>query len=752
MTSILVHSAGPGVSLQDAGRHGFLRFGVTHAGPMDPSSHALANIAVGNDRTATAIEVSLGGLEVSTTSAALDVAVVGLGFTVTRDGKRLDQPCRLTLKTGERLKIAAGETGSWCYVAVAAGFDLPKVLGSHATHTRSGFGGINGRCLMEGDRIGTIDARSFCLSEGKLVAPWLARANDAIRVLPGPQRDYFDEDQYDAFLNGPWEIGARSDRMGIFITGTRLRHSQGYDIVSDGVIMGSIQVPGDGLPIVLMADSQSTGGYPKIATVIGADLGGLAQSRPGDKITFSSVSHDDALRARELSEANLAAPIEVEPFLRTEFSLGFVSAIDWTDNSDGALALAGATDEELHKQGELTDRERLSVLFDDGSCSVTEFGVLTVAEGRVYGQNVLAITHSRGSAEISAADVDVLLTVREHACLNGAPLVSFYSDRVIDTWNPGQPSSAFAKLVGQRANTENLEIALVSGRSMGASAILASLADVVLTSGPAPGLSLASSELTRRITNEIVSSEELARAEDVSSAHFSDDVSAILGVRRLLSFFSKSDEAGFSDPLERSAPCLDHIRAGGPYDIIEIVKSVADYGEVFEFKTCATSGILTAIAKMGGTPSAIIANQPQVNGGLVSVADLEKSADFLRFCERRQLPLVRFVHVAGILHRDGGGGGRAIAAYVQLMRAAAHLKTPQIIVITGQASGLAGVAMGAVPMDGSRGFQWAETAGAKRHYQAGGVTAGYGSFELITPRETRAKIIDALRSLAKAGK
>ncbi len=148
-----------------------------------------------------------------------------------------------------------------------------------ATHTRSGLGGLDGRGLRAGDRLGVSEARAGDGAPQRLLAPWLDRDPSRIRVVLGPQDDYFAEDQVAAFLAGPWTVSPRGDRMACFLDGTPLTHAKGHDIVSDGVAMGAIQVPGNGLPIILMADRQSTGGYPKIATVIGPDLGRLAQAQ-----------------------------------------------------------------------------------------------------------------------------------------------------------------------------------------------------------------------------------------------------------------------------------------------------------------------------------------------------------------------------------------------------------------------------------------------------------------------------------------
>ena len=260
-------SAGPGVTLQDAGRHGYLRFGVTAAGPMDSLAHATANLAVGNQAGATALEVSVGGIEVTAETAPLHVAVAGGEFALSLDGRPLPPAVMLNLDEGAVLKIRAGGKGSWCYLAIAGHFNVPKMLGSHATHTRTGFGGVNGCAIVAGDRLGIARSGSSAPAS-TIVAPWLDRPFDTLRVVLGPQHDYFADDQIAAFLAGPWTVSARGDRMACFLDGPRLTHARGYNIVSDGIALGAIQVPGDGRPIVLMADRQSTGGYLRHGTLL----------------------------------------------------------------------------------------------------------------------------------------------------------------------------------------------------------------------------------------------------------------------------------------------------------------------------------------------------------------------------------------------------------------------------------------------------------------------------------------------------
>ncbi|HEY0291631.1 MAG TPA: biotin-dependent carboxyltransferase family protein [Hansschlegelia sp.] len=335
MSALRVLSAGPGVTAQDGGRRGYLRFGVTAAGPMDLLAHAVANLAVGNRAGAAAIEISLGGVEATAESGPLTVAVAGGAFAVTLDGRPLPPAVRLTLEPGTALKLRAGAAGAWCYLAVAGGFDLPDVLGSSATHTRSGLGGFEGRGLRSGDLLQVAAGHQARQEPSVIVAPPLESRPDVIRVVMGPQDDYFADDQVAAFLAGPWKVSARSDRMATFLDGPTIAHAKGHDIVSDGVAMGAIQIPGDGRPIVLMADRQPTGGYPKIATVIGPDLGRLAQVRAGTAFRFRAISIAEAVAARRDEAALLARGIAFEPVIRRELSSEFLLGLNLIDGVTG---------------------------------------------------------------------------------------------------------------------------------------------------------------------------------------------------------------------------------------------------------------------------------------------------------------------------------------------------------------------------------------------------------------------------------
>jgi len=321
-----VIAAGPGVTLQDGGRWGYLRYGVTAAGPMDPLAFATANRAVGRGHDAPAIEVSLGGVELAVAGGEVSVGVVGGSFRVVAGDREFRSPAIVRLTPHSGLTIRAGAAGAWCYVAVAGDLAVAATLGSVATHMRSGIGGLQGRAFAPGDRIAVTSPQALAPAFGGIAAPWLDRGSGPIRVVLGPQDDYFSDDQIDRFLLGPWTLSSRSDRMAYLLDGTPITHTKGFNIVSDGVAMGAIQIPGSGKPMVLMADRQPTGGYPKIANVIGVDLGRLAQVRPGDRLSFQAVNVEEAVRLRRDEAAALALPIVFEPLARPDLPSEFLLA------------------------------------------------------------------------------------------------------------------------------------------------------------------------------------------------------------------------------------------------------------------------------------------------------------------------------------------------------------------------------------------------------------------------------------------
>jgi biotin-dependent carboxylase-like uncharacterized protein len=301
--------AGPGATIQDGGRFGNLRYGVTPAGPMDWTAFRTANFALGNDDRAAAIEVPASGIEIVCEGAPLWVAFAGGAFVWRRSRMELPKAARLLLEPGETLAARAGDSGSFAYLAVEGGLDTPVAMGSRATHTRSGMGGIEGRMLRADDVLPAAapaqqrDGTSF---EAMIDAPWLTRHSDPFRVVLGPQDDCFTAESLSAFFACAFTLSPAADRMAYRFDGPDIAHARGYDIVSDGVALGAIQIPGDKKPLVLMADRQPTGGYPKLGHVARADIGRLAQMRPGEICRFRAVSVAEARAALLAREDEIA--------------------------------------------------------------------------------------------------------------------------------------------------------------------------------------------------------------------------------------------------------------------------------------------------------------------------------------------------------------------------------------------------------------------------------------------------------------
>ena len=298
MPSLRILRAGPGTTLQDEGRRGWLRFGVTRSGPMDWISHARANILAGNDPGAAAIEVGVGGIELEAEGGAVAIGYAGAPFAVARNATALPSAGRVRLSPGDRLTVKAAALGSWFYLSPSGGVGAEPVLGSLATTLRTGIGPgplAAGDVLMVGPA--TERTELFCAAEPA------AETSIAVRVVPGPQDDYFEQTSLASFFREAYRVSAQCDRMGYRLEGPPLRHAKGFNIVSDAIALGAIQVPGDGLPIVLMADHQPTGGYPKLGHVIRADIGRLAQCRPGSELRFVPVSV-------EVARAELFAALE----------------------------------------------------------------------------------------------------------------------------------------------------------------------------------------------------------------------------------------------------------------------------------------------------------------------------------------------------------------------------------------------------------------------------------------------------------
>jgi antagonist of KipI len=302
-------------SIQDLGRWGFQSRGVPVAGPMDSYSHRLANALAGNVAGAATLEVTLIGPELLFDDERV-VGVAGAQFELTVNGRAVAANAPFAVTAGSRLQFGRRLRGTRAYVAVGGGIGVTPVLGSRATHLASRMGGLDGRSLEAGDRLplgdpGSQVRRHAPAKVGMLRWPGDVRAmpdgHARIRILPGPQSDYFAEDALRALQAAPYAVGQDSDRMGFRLEGAPLRHLHGADIISDATPMGALQVPASGLPILLMADRQTTGGYAKIATVITADLDLAGQLGPGDTISFVVCSLGEAVAALVARERMLLA-------------------------------------------------------------------------------------------------------------------------------------------------------------------------------------------------------------------------------------------------------------------------------------------------------------------------------------------------------------------------------------------------------------------------------------------------------------
>jgi antagonist of KipI len=330
VSHVVVVRPGMLTTVQDNGRWGYQARGVPVAGPMDSVSHRMANALVGNAVGAATLEITLLGPELEFEDDRL-VAVGGADFDLTVDGQPAPMRRPVTVRAGGRLRFGARRRGARAYVAIAGGIAVVPVLGSRATHLISGMGGVDGRALRAGDRLPlgvsagsgpsgrAMDGRAPGRRPGESFgdpAPVVPASSEpvAIRVLPGPQPEYFTPDALDALQSAPYTIGARSDRMAYRLEGPRLSHDsvRGADIISDATPLGVLQVPASGLPILLMADRQTTGGYPKLATVIAADISAAGQLGPGDRLRFVTCTRAEAMAALIAQERALMA-LEARP-------------------------------------------------------------------------------------------------------------------------------------------------------------------------------------------------------------------------------------------------------------------------------------------------------------------------------------------------------------------------------------------------------------------------------------------------------
>ena len=299
MTKLVISSISPASSVQDGGRFGAQRFGLTPSGAMDRLSLAAANCLAGNTLLAPAIEIGPYGAAFKASGGAVRVALSGAPRSADIAGRAVAWDTSITIADGETLKLGIAQDATFSYLAIEGGIKGDPMFGSFSVNARVGLGSPYPRPLQAGDELSIAEAS--VRPERRIDLP--AAVTGPIRVVLGPQSDEFGDGAISLFLDSEWKISATSDRMGYRLEGPVIKHLHGHNIVSDGTVNGSIQVPGNGQPIVLMSDRGTSGGYPKIATVISAEFGRFAQVPAGTAFRFKALGMEEAqAEAREFAE------------------------------------------------------------------------------------------------------------------------------------------------------------------------------------------------------------------------------------------------------------------------------------------------------------------------------------------------------------------------------------------------------------------------------------------------------------------
>jgi 5-oxoprolinase (ATP-hydrolysing) subunit C len=309
MSKLVISAIGPASSVQDAGRFGAQRYGLQPSGAMDRLGLASANCLVGNVLFAPGVEIGPYGAAFTARQGAVRVALSGASRSADISGRAVAWDTSVTIADGQTLKLGLARGGSFSYLAIEGGIAGEPMFGSLAVNARAGLGSPYPRPLQAGDELQVAAASDA--AERRIDPP--AAVTGPIRVVMGPQDDEFG-DGLNLFLQSEWRISATSDRMGYRLEGPVIRHLHGHNIVSDGTVNGSIQVPGNGQPIVLMSDRGTSGGYPKIATVITADFGRFAQIPAGTSFRFKAIGMTEAqAEARKFAELLRTLPDRLHP-------------------------------------------------------------------------------------------------------------------------------------------------------------------------------------------------------------------------------------------------------------------------------------------------------------------------------------------------------------------------------------------------------------------------------------------------------
>ncbi|HSI00057.1 MAG TPA: biotin-dependent carboxyltransferase family protein [Reyranella sp.] len=314
MSAVLkVVRAGLFDTVQDLGRIGSMALGMPTAGAMDRVGLALANALAGNPANTAGLEIGVIGPDLLVEADSVRIALAGplspsLLETEEAPPRPIESDRSHLLKRGQVLRVGMVEGSSTAYLAIAGGLAIPAFMGSLSTYTRAGIGGLDGRKLAAGDGL-ALKLEAAPAGDERKLAGAFDYGSGPIRVIWGPQDDYFSEAGRTTFVTSEYRVSKEADRMGIRFEGPSIEHSKGADIISDGIGPGAIQVPGAGLPIVLLGDRQTVGGYSKIATVASVDLPRLGRLLPGRTVRFAAVTVEEAEAMRREQEARLARAV-----------------------------------------------------------------------------------------------------------------------------------------------------------------------------------------------------------------------------------------------------------------------------------------------------------------------------------------------------------------------------------------------------------------------------------------------------------
>ncbi len=294
MNNIEILQPGLLTTVQDDGRWGYQKYGMPVAGAMDQLSLNIANLLVGNDPNEAVLEATMMGPRIKFNTEEI-ISITGANMDPKVNDRKIPMWQSIKLAPGDILSFGASKDGLRTYIAFNKCLDIPVIMNSKSTFLRGEIGGHEGRSLKAGDII-ELEAKEPSNTGSKLSSKYIAKYEDEnkIRVVLGPQNDHFDQENIDKFFQSTYTITTESDRMGYRLDGPKIEHIDGPDIISDGISFGSVQVPGHGSPIIMMADRQTTGGYTKIGTVITPDLSILAQMKPNTKIKFENISIEES--------------------------------------------------------------------------------------------------------------------------------------------------------------------------------------------------------------------------------------------------------------------------------------------------------------------------------------------------------------------------------------------------------------------------------------------------------------------------